>query len=231
MNEGIPVGLPTSDHQHISGQTPYPWPGGTSAAAAATGDESTTTNTTSDLPWLPGSAESQLVDSLSSLRQGWDAMAHQLTGGASASASASASGNGTGNGKASNSVQQANSTYDEDEDYEEDQDMSPDDTSLQAQQSLGQLKDGNNNSNSIDSNSNNTNSGGGAEIKKKSTRGSRACQVCRKLKMRCVGAEDPPCKRCRNQGHEVSSSSVWPTSKLPPIPSQTEQSRATEGCL
>lgn len=44
-----------------------------------------------------------------------------------------------------------------------------------------------------------------ADGKKKSTRGSRACQVCRKLKMRCVGAEDPPCKRCRNQGHEVRS--------------------------
>lgn len=44
----------------------------------------------------------------------------------------------------------------------------------------------------------------GGEVKKKSTRGSRACQVCRKLKMRCVGAEDPPCKRCRTQGHEVS---------------------------
>lgn len=45
---------------------------------------------------------------------------------------------------------------------------------------------------------------GEPEVKKKSTRGSRACQVCRKLKMRCVGAEDPPCKRCRTQGHEVS---------------------------
>ncbi|GAA5983553.1 hypothetical protein JCM5350_000273 [Sporobolomyces pararoseus] len=41
------------------------------------------------------------------------------------------------------------------------------------------------------------------EPKKKSTRGSRACTVCRKLKMRCVGAEEgPPCKRCKNGGHE-----------------------------
>ncbi|SCV73842.1 BQ2448_6272 [Microbotryum intermedium] len=41
--------------------------------------------------------------------------------------------------------------------------------------------------------------------KKKSTRGSRACTVCRKLKMRCVGAENgPPCKRCKNGKHEVS---------------------------
>ncbi|SDA01519.1 BZ3500_MvSof-1268-A1-R1_Chr10-1g02747 [Microbotryum saponariae] len=39
--------------------------------------------------------------------------------------------------------------------------------------------------------------------KKKSTRGSRACTVCRKLKMRCVGAENgPPCKRCKNGKHE-----------------------------
>lgn len=45
---------------------------------------------------------------------------------------------------------------------------------------------------------------GEGEVKKKSTRGSRACQVCRKLKMRCVGADDPPCKRCRTAGHEVS---------------------------
>ncbi|KAM0790082.1 hypothetical protein ACM66B_005410 [Microbotryomycetes sp. NB124-2] len=47
-------------------------------------------------------------------------------------------------------------------------------------------------------------SSGGADTppKKKQTRGSRACTVCRKLKMRCVGAEDPPCKRCRNGGHQ-----------------------------
>lgn len=25
---------------------------------------------------------------------------------------------------------------------------------------------------------------------------------CRRMKMRCVGAEDPPCKRCRNGGLE-----------------------------
>ncbi|ODO03333.1 hypothetical protein L198_02178 [Cryptococcus wingfieldii CBS 7118] len=28
----------------------------------------------------------------------------------------------------------------------------------------------------------------------------RACNNCRRMKMRCVGAEDPPCKRCRNSG-------------------------------
>ncbi|KAK8869752.1 hypothetical protein IAR55_000320 [Kwoniella newhampshirensis] len=28
----------------------------------------------------------------------------------------------------------------------------------------------------------------------------RACNNCRRMKMRCVGAEDPPCKRCRNAG-------------------------------
>ncbi|WVR05190.1 hypothetical protein IAU60_002202 [Kwoniella sp. DSM 27419] len=30
----------------------------------------------------------------------------------------------------------------------------------------------------------------------------RACNNCRRMKMRCVGAEDPPCKRCRNGGLE-----------------------------
>ncbi|KAK4050348.1 hypothetical protein OIO90_005141 [Microbotryomycetes sp. JL221] len=45
--------------------------------------------------------------------------------------------------------------------------------------------------------------GSGADTpKKKQTRGSRACTVCRKLKMRCVGAEDPPCKRCKNSGQQ-----------------------------
>ncbi|GAA5974497.1 hypothetical protein JCM11641_002056 [Rhodosporidiobolus odoratus] len=46
-------------------------------------------------------------------------------------------------------------------------------------------------------------SGSGEAEKKKQTRGARACTVCRKLKMRCVGAEQgPPCKRCKNGGHE-----------------------------
>ncbi|OCF71780.1 hypothetical protein I204_07843 [Kwoniella mangroviensis CBS 8886] len=30
----------------------------------------------------------------------------------------------------------------------------------------------------------------------------RACNNCRRMKMRCVGADDPPCKRCRNGGLE-----------------------------
>ncbi|KAG8970236.1 hypothetical protein FRC03_010426 [Tulasnella sp. 419] len=41
------------------------------------------------------------------------------------------------------------------------------------------------------------------ESKPKSTRGSRACTVCRRLKMKCVGAEHgPPCKRCEAGKHE-----------------------------
>ncbi|KAJ8589697.1 hypothetical protein M405DRAFT_817576 [Rhizopogon salebrosus TDB-379] len=41
------------------------------------------------------------------------------------------------------------------------------------------------------------------EPKPKSTRGSRACTVCRRLKMKCVGAEHgPPCKRCTTGNHE-----------------------------
>ncbi|KAH9952175.1 hypothetical protein B0H21DRAFT_17239 [Amylocystis lapponica] len=43
----------------------------------------------------------------------------------------------------------------------------------------------------------------GDEPKAKSTRGSRACLVCRRLKMKCVGAENgPPCKRCQAGNHE-----------------------------
>ncbi|KAI0693326.1 fungal-specific transcription factor domain-containing protein [Cytidiella melzeri] len=43
----------------------------------------------------------------------------------------------------------------------------------------------------------------GDEIKTKPTRGSRACTVCRRLKMKCVGAEQgPPCKRCQTGNHE-----------------------------
>ncbi|KAJ7578465.1 fungal-specific transcription factor domain-containing protein [Mycena floridula] len=39
--------------------------------------------------------------------------------------------------------------------------------------------------------------------KAKPTRGSRACTVCRRLKMKCVGAEHgPPCKRCQTGNHE-----------------------------
>ncbi|KAK0463601.1 fungal-specific transcription factor domain-containing protein [Desarmillaria tabescens] len=41
------------------------------------------------------------------------------------------------------------------------------------------------------------------EEKAKPTRGSRACTVCRRLKMKCVGAEQgPPCKRCQAGNHE-----------------------------
>ncbi|KAJ7481111.1 fungal-specific transcription factor domain-containing protein [Mycena galericulata] len=41
------------------------------------------------------------------------------------------------------------------------------------------------------------------EGKAKPTRGSRACTVCRRLKMKCVGAEQgPPCKRCVAGNHE-----------------------------
>lgn len=44
---------------------------------------------------------------------------------------------------------------------------------------------------------------GGAGGKTKATRGSRACMVCRRLKMKCVGAEHgPPCKRCAAGNHE-----------------------------
>ncbi|KDN37751.1 hypothetical protein K437DRAFT_259683, partial [Tilletiaria anomala UBC 951] len=39
--------------------------------------------------------------------------------------------------------------------------------------------------------------------KPKPSRGAKACTNCRRLKMRCVGAEKgPPCNRCRNSGHD-----------------------------
>ncbi|KAF8643779.1 hypothetical protein AX16_008798 [Volvariella volvacea WC 439] len=41
------------------------------------------------------------------------------------------------------------------------------------------------------------------QLKPKPTRGSRACTVCRRLKMKCVGAEQgPPCKRCQAGNHQ-----------------------------
>ncbi|PCH37919.1 hypothetical protein WOLCODRAFT_22945 [Wolfiporia cocos MD-104 SS10] len=44
---------------------------------------------------------------------------------------------------------------------------------------------------------------GDEPTKVKPTRGSRACTVCRRLKMKCVGAENgPPCKRCQAGNHE-----------------------------
>lgn len=44
---------------------------------------------------------------------------------------------------------------------------------------------------------------GGAKKKAKPTRGAKACKNCRRLKMRCVGAENgPPCDRCKNTNHE-----------------------------
>ncbi|KAI0005575.1 hypothetical protein BJV74DRAFT_805347 [Russula compacta] len=47
--------------------------------------------------------------------------------------------------------------------------------------------------------------GGGRDIKPVRTtlnRVPRACNACRKQKMRCEGAENPPCKRCRQQSLE-----------------------------
>jgi len=49
-------------------------------------------------------------------------------------------------------------------------------------------------------------SANGDDGKSKSTRGSKACTVCRRLKMRCEPTDnrnDTKCKRCRNGGHEV----------------------------
>jgi hypothetical protein len=40
-------------------------------------------------------------------------------------------------------------------------------------------------------------------VKQKAKRGARACTVCRRLKMKCVGAENgPPCRRCLSGNHQ-----------------------------
>ncbi|WRT67181.1 uncharacterized protein IL334_004147 [Kwoniella shivajii] len=44
--------------------------------------------------------------------------------------------------------------------------------------------------------------GGKGDKKGVINRVNRACNNCRRMKMRCVGADDPPCKRCRNGGLE-----------------------------
>ncbi|GAA5927886.1 hypothetical protein JCM3775_002755 [Rhodotorula graminis] len=54
-------------------------------------------------------------------------------------------------------------------------------------------------------------------------RTSRACLACRKLKTRCDGAEDPPCKRCRAGGHEC----VFVESKRGKRPPRTKVSETT----
>ncbi|WVN85319.1 uncharacterized protein L203_100464 [Cryptococcus depauperatus CBS 7841] len=41
---------------------------------------------------------------------------------------------------------------------------------------------------------------GKSEKKAAINRVNRACNNCRRMKMRCVGAEEPPCKRCKNSG-------------------------------
>ena len=60
------------------------------------------------------------------------------------------------------------------------------------------------------------------ESKPKPTRGSRACTVCRRLKMKCVGAEQgPPCKRCLASNHECvfeESNRGKRSSKYPSLP-------------
>lgn len=40
------------------------------------------------------------------------------------------------------------------------------------------------------------------KLKPSAPRTGKACLVCRRQKMRCEGADNPPCKRCRNGGHQ-----------------------------
>ncbi|BGP41663.1 hypothetical protein JCM10449v2_005654 [Rhodotorula kratochvilovae] len=54
-------------------------------------------------------------------------------------------------------------------------------------------------------------------------RTSRACLACRKLKTRCDGAEEPPCKRCRAGGHEC----VFVESKRGKRPSKNKSTDST----
>ncbi|GAA6022022.1 hypothetical protein JCM11491_005496 [Sporobolomyces phaffii] len=53
-------------------------------------------------------------------------------------------------------------------------------------------------------------------------RTSRACLACRKLKTRCDGAEEPPCKRCRAGGHEC----VFVESKRGKRPTKDKKNKA-----
>lgn len=216
MSQGLPV-VNSTDGTHSA--PAYPWPSngvavagvgedaGAGAAEMETHQQAVTLQPTpSPLPWLPGSAELQLVDSLSSLRQGWDAMSSQLNNNDTFNSSSGTAGGGGGAARDGTGTSKLGAYDDDDGDleYEEDQDMSPEDRSdsLQPQQSTSTAKQASKDSIGNQHSTGQADTAG--ELKKKSTRGSRACQVCRKLKMRCVGAEDPPCKRCRNQGHEVS---------------------------
>ncbi|KAM0752863.1 hypothetical protein T439DRAFT_184423 [Meredithblackwellia eburnea MCA 4105] len=65
-------------------------------------------------------------------------------------------------------------------------------------------------------------------------RTSRACLACRKLKTRCDGADDPPCKRCRTGGHEcifVESKRGKRPVKKPQDPSIADKLRKVETTL
>lgn len=49
---------------------------------------------------------------------------------------------------------------------------------------------------------------GGPPVKVRKTRGSKACQGCRKIKAKCVGSAQPPCERCTAAGQEVRPGSA-----------------------
>ncbi|KAL8276774.1 hypothetical protein RQP46_010830 [Phenoliferia psychrophenolica] len=62
----------------------------------------------------------------------------------------------------------------------------------------------------------------------------RACLACRKLKTRCDGADDPPCKRCRAGPHEcifVESKRGKRPAKKAPDPSLADKLRTVERTL
>ncbi|KAG8728740.1 hypothetical protein FRC11_010306, partial [Ceratobasidium sp. 423] len=74
----------------------------------------------------------------------------------------------------------------------------------------------------------------GAALKPKSTRGSRACGNCRRLKMKCVGAEKDPggkCDRCRSNNHECrfeeSKRGKHPTKKQENLMRQLKRMEST----
>lgn len=111
---------------------------------------------------------------------------------------------------------------DEDDDEEDDEDEEDEDASdFDQQESLtagNKRKRGGNTTQSKGKGKANSNSNQSAASKKaaaaagnsndpdvkkpKPTRGSKACQKCRALKMRCIVEHGPPCQRCAASGHE-----------------------------
>ncbi|PWN41980.1 hypothetical protein IE81DRAFT_323983 [Ceraceosorus guamensis] len=92
---------------------------------------------------------------------------------------------------------------DDEEDEEDEEDEDDDDDDEEQDQSSGKKRKRSGDKGKANGAGNGKGSGAGSSDKKaKPTRGAKACTNCRRLKMRCVGAEQgPPCARCKHGGH------------------------------